>query len=76
MRAAIDAAGRLVIPKPLREAVGLGPGEVDVSVSGADLVITGIGGGLVERDGELSLVSTGRPVTPDQIRRARLADQR
>ena len=28
MRAAIDSAGRVVVPKPLREALGLTPGQV------------------------------------------------
>jgi AbrB family looped-hinge helix DNA binding protein len=34
MRATIDAAGRLVVPKPLRQAVGLHAGsEVEIRVS-------------------------------------------
>jgi AbrB family looped-hinge helix DNA binding protein len=28
MRTTIDAAGRIVVPKPLRDALGLGPGEL------------------------------------------------
>ena len=28
MRATIDAAGRIVVPKPLRQAVGLEPGQI------------------------------------------------
>ena len=28
MKAAIDAAGRIVVPKPLRDALGLSPGQV------------------------------------------------
>ena len=37
IRATIDAAGRLVIPKPLRERVGIGPGEVEISLDGSGL---------------------------------------
>jgi hypothetical protein len=33
MRTTVDKAGRLVIPKPLRDQLGLGPGEVDTSVA-------------------------------------------
>jgi AbrB family looped-hinge helix DNA binding protein len=40
MKLTMDKAGRLVVPKPLREALGLGDGgEVDVSVYGAGLQI-------------------------------------
>ncbi|MBA2342293.1 MAG: AbrB/MazE/SpoVT family DNA-binding domain-containing protein, partial [Thermoleophilaceae bacterium] len=27
MRTTIDSAGRIVVPKPLRDALGFGPGE-------------------------------------------------
>ncbi|WP_156166322.1 AbrB/MazE/SpoVT family DNA-binding domain-containing protein [Mycobacterium haemophilum] len=37
MRATIDKAGRLVIPKPLRDHLGLQPGEVEVTADGAGL---------------------------------------
>src|SRR5215831_14213089 len=39
MRATIDKAGRLVIPKPLRDRLGLVPGEVEVTPDGAGLHI-------------------------------------
>jgi AbrB family looped-hinge helix DNA binding protein len=35
MRTTIDEAGRLVIPKALRDVVGLRLGEVEVRVDGA-----------------------------------------
>ena len=38
MRATIDAAGRIVVPKQLRDALGLTPGSsVDISRYGAGL---------------------------------------
>ena len=41
MRAAIDAAGRLVVPKPLRDELGFGPGiELELAVVGGHLEIS------------------------------------
>jgi AbrB family looped-hinge helix DNA binding protein len=38
MKATIDAAGRIVIPKPIREHAGLGPNaEVQISLSGTTI---------------------------------------
>jgi AbrB family looped-hinge helix DNA binding protein len=38
MKAAIDSVGRVVVPKPLRDALGLQPGsEVEISRYGAGL---------------------------------------
>ena len=34
MRSTIDKAGRLVIPKPLRDQLGLRPGEVELTADG------------------------------------------
>jgi AbrB family looped-hinge helix DNA binding protein len=56
METTIDSAGRIVVPKPLRDALGLTPGSVvDISPYGAGLQITpgGRTARLVERDGEL-----------------------
>lgn len=40
MKTTIDSAGRLVIPKALRQAVGIGPGAVvEISESNGALVI-------------------------------------
>lgn len=56
MKLMMDRAGRLVVPKPLREALGLAEGgEVEVSIYGAGLQV--IPGGrtarLVDVDGRL-----------------------
>src|SRR6266542_5675827 len=37
MRSTIDKAGRLVIPKPLRDQLGLRPGDVELTADGAAL---------------------------------------
>jgi AbrB family looped-hinge helix DNA binding protein len=77
MKATIDKAGRLVIPKALRDQLGLGPGEVDVSADGAALRVEPIAGDeLVERDGLLFIPSSGLRVTVEAVRALRDADQR
>lgn len=41
METSIDSMGRVVVPKPLRDALGLTPGSVvDVSLYGAGLQLT------------------------------------
>ena len=39
MRTTIDKAGRIVVPKSLRDQVGLTAGEVEISVEGAAIRI-------------------------------------
>ncbi len=56
MKATVDSVGRIVLPKPLREALGLQTGStVDISRYGAGLqvVMAGRTAQLVERDGVL-----------------------
>ena len=68
MEVTIDSAGRIVIPKPLRDALGLTPGsKVDVSRYGAGVQIVPAGGTarLVYEDG--LLVGTGDTVIDDAI---------
>lgn len=77
MKASIDQAGRLVIPKVLRERCGLVPGEVDIFADGAGLRIEPVSTDhRVERDGQLLLPSGGAPLTDDDVHELRCADQK
>jgi AbrB family looped-hinge helix DNA binding protein len=60
MEAVIDQAGRVVLPKPIRDALGLLPGtKVDITAygAGAQLVPTGRTARLVDEDGVLVAAS-------------------
>lgn len=66
MQATIDSVGRIVVPKPLRDALGLTAGStVDISRYGAglQLVPTGRTARLVEESGVL--VATGNTMIDD-----------
>lgn len=77
MRATIDKAGRLVIPKPLRDQLGLGPGEVEVTPDGSGLRVEAIAGaGLVEEGGRLVIPAEGAEVNDELVRALRDADRR
>lgn len=77
MKATIDKAGRLVIPKPLRDRVGLQPGPVEVVVEGAGLRVEALAAeSLVERGDLLVIPATGKPIGADVVRALRDGDQR
>jgi AbrB family looped-hinge helix DNA binding protein len=77
MRGTIDKAGRLVIPKVLRDRLGLRPGEVELTADGAALRVEALAGDVVEeRGGRLVIPPTGEPLTDDDVRELRDADQR
>ncbi|MCP1387777.1 AbrB/MazE/SpoVT family DNA-binding domain-containing protein [Corynebacterium sp. TA-R-1] len=70
MQAKIDSGGRLLIPKSLRDALGLTPGSVvDISAHGGGLtVIPGGRTARVERNEDGFLVAYGStPVTDDDV---------
>lgn len=68
MEATIDQAGRVLLPKPLRDALGLLPGtKVDVSWYGAGLQLVPAGrtARLVQEDDVL--VATGETQIDDDV---------
>jgi len=68
VKASIDSLGRIVVPKPLRDALGLTPGStVDISPYGAGLQLIPAGrtARLVEEDGVL--VATGETMIDDEL---------
>jgi len=68
MEAVVDQAGRIVVPKSIRDALGLLPGtKVDISPYGAGVQIVPAGrtARLVEEDGVL--VSAGDTPVNDDI---------
>jgi AbrB family looped-hinge helix DNA binding protein len=68
METSIDSAGRIVVPKPLRDALGLTPGSrVDISRYGAGLQLLPAGrtARLVDESG--ALVATGDTVINDDV---------
>ena len=77
MRSTIDKAGRLVIPKALRDELGLRPGEVELTADGAALRIVPIHEDtLVETDGRLVIPASGITIDDELVQALRDADRR
>lgn len=77
MHATIDKAGRLVLPKALRDQVGLRSGMVSVFVDGAALRVEPIAGhALEEREDRLVVMPSGAEIDDETVRDLRDADQR
>jgi AbrB family looped-hinge helix DNA binding protein len=77
MRSTIDKAGRVVIPRRIREQVGLRAGEVEITVDGAAVRIEPLAGeGLIEKDGRLVISAEGVVIDDEVVRELRDADQR
>lgn len=69
MEVIIDSGGRLLLPKALRDALGLTPGsKVDISPYGTGVQITPKGRtATLERDEGGRLVSRGETVITDDV---------
>lgn len=77
MQATIDKAGRLVIPKAVRDHLGLRPGVVEVVVDGAALRVEPFAAdSLDEQGGRLVIPASGAVIDDDTVRSLRDADQR
>ena len=77
MRTTIDKAGRLVIPRVLRDRIGLaGGGEVDLELDGAAVRIEPVSGdGLREDSGLLFIPAAGTSITAAAVRELIDADR-
>ncbi|MDR2153697.1 MAG: AbrB/MazE/SpoVT family DNA-binding domain-containing protein [Burkholderiaceae bacterium] len=77
MQSAMDKAGRVIIPAPIRARLGWMPGPVDITVDGAGVHIAAIAPNkLAKRDGRVVIAADGPPLSADDIRDLRLANQR
>jgi AbrB family looped-hinge helix DNA binding protein len=77
MRTTIDKAGRLVIPRSLRDRIGLaGGGEVELELDGAAIRLEPVAAsGLREDGGLLVIPATGTPITSASVQELIDADR-
>jgi AbrB family looped-hinge helix DNA binding protein len=78
MRTTIDRAGRIVIPRALRDEIGLEPGEVEVSVDNAAIRIQPLTADRLVEKGSRMVVprSEDGALTDDVVQALRDADRR
>lgn len=77
MRSTIDKSGRLVVPKVLRDRIGLRAGVVELTVDGTGIRIEPVPGeGLVEEGERLVIPGSGAEVDDELVRVLRNADRR
>ena len=77
MQTTIDKAGRLVIPKALRDQLGLRPGYVELTTDGAALRVVPVHDDtLVDVDGRLVIPGSGATIDDELVRALRDSDRR
>jgi len=77
MKATIDKAGRVVIPKAIRDQVGIQPGAVEIRVDGADIRIQPVADdAVIEEEGRLVIPPSGKILAEELVRSLRDAGQR
>jgi AbrB family looped-hinge helix DNA binding protein len=77
MKTTIDKAGRLVVPKALRDRLGLRAGPVEIEADGASLRVEPITGkNLRRRSGRLVIPASGVTLNDEGVRALRDADRR
>jgi AbrB family looped-hinge helix DNA binding protein len=73
----MDKAGRLVVPKALRDRIGLHSGEVEITADGASLRVEPVFDDvLLEKDGHLVIPTSHATITEEFVRKLRDADQK
>jgi AbrB family looped-hinge helix DNA binding protein len=77
MKATIDKAGRLVIPRPLRDRIGLRDGgQVELELDGAAIRIEPVAGSALRDDaGLLVIPASGAALTGADVRELLDADR-
>jgi AbrB family looped-hinge helix DNA binding protein len=77
MKTTIDRAGRLVIPRPLRDRIGLaGGGEVEIELDGAGIRIAPVPGTELREEGGLLIIpATGTRIDDTLVRELIDADR-
>ncbi|HXH21092.1 MAG TPA: AbrB/MazE/SpoVT family DNA-binding domain-containing protein [Dehalococcoidia bacterium] len=66
MKGTIDKAGRLVIPRALRNRIGLAAGgEVEIEIEGAGIRIQPVAGGQLREEGGLLVISAAGELIDD-----------
>ena len=71
MRSTIDKAGRLIIPKTLRDQLGLRPGDVELTADGAALRVEPVHDDtLVESVGRLVIPASSTSIDDELVANA------